>query len=122
MTGYRLALSARADIIEILDHTDARFGAAARLRYEALLITALRDIAADPTRPGTLDRPELGAGARTWHLRGSRDRARTGSGTVRSPRHLLLFRIDPDATVVIARVLYDGMELARHLPAEQDWQ
>jgi toxin ParE1/3/4 len=122
MTGYRLALSARADIIDILAHTEARFGTAARLRYEALLITALRDIAADPARLGTLDRPELGAGARTWHLRGSRERARTGSGIVKRPRHLLLFRIDPDVTVVIARVLYDGMELARHLPSEQDWQ
>ena len=121
MTRYRLSAAAQADIVDILAHSQANFGEAARLRYEALLLTALRDIAASPRRTGTLDRPELGAGARTWHLRDSRERARTASGIVRSPRHLVLFRVEADGTIAVGRVLHDAMELARHRPTPLDW-
>lgn len=121
MARYRVTASAQADIIDILARTDAQFGEAARFRYERLIATAIRDIAGDPTRPGTLGREELGSEARTWHLRGSRERARTGVGIVRRPRHFLLFRIEADGLVVIGRVLHDAMELDRHLPTERDW-
>lgn len=121
MARYRVTASAQADIIDILAHTEAQFGEAARLRYERLIATAIRDIAGDPTRPGTLDREELGSDARTWHLRSSRERARTEAGIVRRPRHLLLFRIEADGLVVIGRVLHDAMELERHRPPEGDW-
>lgn len=121
MARYRVTASAQADIIDILAHTEAQFGEAARLRYERLIAMAIRDIAGDPARPGTLDREELGSDARTWHLRVSRERARTEAGIVRRPRHLLLFRIEADGLVVIARVLHDAMELERHRPAEGDW-
>lgn len=121
MARYRVTASAQADIIDILAHTEAQFGEAARLRYERLIATAIRDIAGDPTRPGTLDREELGSDARTWHLRASRERARTEAGIVRRPRHLLLFRVEADGLLVIARVLHDAMELERHRPAEGDW-
>ncbi len=121
MARYRVTASAQADIIEILSHTEEQFGEAARLRYERLIATAIRDIANDPTRAGTLDREELGLNARTWHLRASRERARSGSGIVRRPRHLLLFRMEADGLVVIGRILHDAMELHRHRPTEQDW-
>jgi toxin ParE1/3/4 len=64
MTRYRVSSAAQDDIVDILDWTYEQFGDAARLRYEALLVTALRDIAEQPRRPGSIIRPELGDGVR----------------------------------------------------------
>jgi toxin ParE1/3/4 len=44
---------------------------------------ALRDLARQPDRPGSLARPELGAGVRSWHLRLSREHVTPGAGIVR---------------------------------------
>jgi toxin ParE1/3/4 len=78
---------------------------------------ALRDIAADPERPGSMQRPELSAGARTYHLRFSRGRARA-SGTVKNPRHFLLYRRSEEGIIEVARVLHDARDLDRHLPED----
>jgi toxin ParE1/3/4 len=119
MLRYRLSAFAQADVIEILAWTQAQFGEAARLRYEALLVAALRDIATQPDRPGSIERPELGAGVRSWQLRLSR--GRTDEGAVRRPRHFLIYRSEPDL-LVVGRVLHDAMELARHLDPESSWK
>lgn len=121
MAPYRLSASAQADIIDILLYTELHFGAAARERYEALIITALRDIAVDPGRPGAASRPELGADARTWHLRLSRERASATTGTVRRPRHFILFRIQEPGLVEVGRILHDAMELERHRLTDEEW-
>lgn len=86
MADYRLAATARAHIIEILAWTHEHFGELARLRYERLLVTALRDLTAEPECVGSTGRPELGKHVRSYHLRHSRDRARHESGIVRRPR------------------------------------
>ncbi|WP_290648935.1 type II toxin-antitoxin system RelE/ParE family toxin [Aquisalimonas sp.] len=121
MARYRLSATARADIIAILAWTHEHFGVTARVRYETLLVTALRDIAHQPTRPGSLERPELGEHVRSWHLGLSRDRARTDAGIVRRPRHFLIYRLDAEL-VVVGRVLHDAMELTRHLEPEEPWE
>jgi toxin ParE1/3/4 len=113
MLRFRLSASAQADLIDILAWTHERFGGAARERYGALIVTALRDIAAEPDRPGSKERPELGKGVRSWHLQLSRERARTPSGIVLRPRHFLIYRQEDDL-IVVGRVLHDAMELARH--------
>lgn len=113
MEQYRLSGAAQVDLVEILAWTHGQFGEEARKRYEALIITALRDIASNPTRPGSLERPELGENVRSWHLNLSRDRARTGGGTVRRPRHFLIYRLD-HGVVLVGRVLHDAMELTLH--------
>ncbi|MCO5119752.1 MAG: type II toxin-antitoxin system RelE/ParE family toxin [Burkholderiaceae bacterium] len=118
MADYRPSAAARADIIEILEWTDTHFGELARLRYERLLVVALRELAAEPERTGSMARPELGANVRSYHLRHSRDRARHESGIVRQPRHLLLYRFARADLIGIGRVLHDTMEIERHLPAE----
>jgi len=76
VAGFRLSVAAEADILALLAWTEDRFGRAARGRYETLLVTALQDIGADPGRPGSVARPELGAGVHSYHLRCSRERAR----------------------------------------------
>lgn len=118
MADFRLSAAAQADVIEILAHTHERFGELARLRYEYLLVTALRDLAEEPDRVGSICRPELGDDVRSYHLRHSRDRARHESGLVRRPRHLLLFRLAHPDLIGLGRVLHDAMEIERHLPSD----
>ncbi len=120
MTRYRLSEAAQADLIDILAWIHAHFGDIARQRYESLIVAALRDIASQPDRVGSLERPELGKEVCSWHLCLSRERARTDAGIVRHPRHFLIYRTENDMTV-IGRVLHDAMELARHLDPEAFW-
>ena len=86
------------------------------MRYEALIETALRDIAADPHRIGVKTRNELGRALLTYHLFSSRNAARTNLGIVRRPRHILVFRVAAPDFVDIGRVLHDAMDLKEHLP------
>ena len=72
MFRYRLSEAAQGDVLDILAWTDEQFGEAVRLRYESLIVAALRDLARQPDIPGSLARPELGAGARSWHRRAER--------------------------------------------------
>lgn len=116
MADFRLSDLAKADIVEILAWTQERFGQKARLRYERLLATALWDVAAKPQRAGSVSRFELGENVRSYHLRYSRDRARFEIGIVRHPRHFLLYRVTKPDLIGIGRVLYDAMEVERHLP------
>ena len=54
-----LSLQARSDLREILTWSQAKFGRDAALRYEDLIIQALRDIEADMERPGSQDKSEV---------------------------------------------------------------
>lgn len=118
MAVIRISATAEADVISMLVWTKDRFGDIARRRYEALLVTALRDVAFDPERPGSAARPELGPAIRSYHLRHSRERAGAPEGIVRTPRHLLLYRAMVPNIVGVGRVLHDAMEVERHLPAD----
>lgn len=120
MLRYRLTVAAQDDLLGIFEWSQEQFGDAARVRYEALVATALRDVVVDPARAGSVQRPELGAGVRSWHLRLSRERARTDTGVVQRPRHFLIYRSQPQL-LVVGRVLHDAMELARHLDASTAW-
>jgi toxin ParE1/3/4 len=121
MFRYRLSQAAQGDVLDILTWTHEQFGEAARLRYEGLLVAALRDVASQPDRPGSLARPELGAEVRSWHLRLSRQHMHPGAGVVRRPRHFLVYRTEP-GMVVVGRVLHDAMELARHMGSATSWE
>jgi toxin ParE1/3/4 len=118
MPQYALARSARADLIGLLSDTEANFGEVARQRYERLVTTALRDIAAKPDRIGSVALPAFGQGVWSYHLRHSRERARTELGIVQRPRHLLLYRHVRVDLLGVGRVLHDAMDIARHLPSE----
>jgi toxin ParE1/3/4 len=116
MAAYRISPQAEHDIEAILRWTNEEFGENARIRYEALLIRAIEDVAEAPERPGSHDRPEIAPSARTYHLRFSRDRVKKPIKKVERPRHVLLYRTAIDGRVEIGRVLHDGMDLERHLP------
>ncbi len=114
----RISASAKADMEDLLEWSDRRFGAAARLRYQALLARALRDVAEDASRVGVRARPELGAGVFSYHLFFSRKRSDVGF--VQQPRHLIVGRIAQSGFADILRVLHDAMEISRHLPEIDD--
>lgn len=121
MARYRLSGPAKADIVKLLAWTERQFGEDARVRYATLIAAALHDVSSQPDRAGNVHRPELGEGVRSWHLRLSRERARTATGIVRRPRHFLIYRIEGDL-VVVGRVLHDAMELAQHVDSEASWR
>ena len=120
MLRYRLSDAAQGDVLSILAWTHDQFGEAARLRYESLIVAALRDVATEPDRPGSLARPELGAGVRSWHLRLGRNHVEPGEAVVRRPAHFLVYR-SVRSLVVVGGVLHDAMELARHLDPDTSW-
>jgi len=115
-----LTAAAEVDIEQLLDHSAERFGPLSRRRYEALIATALDDLRADPELIGSVIRPDLGAGLRTYHIKNSQQRARTADGVVGNPRHILIYRqLQPDIVRVV-RVLHDAMDLERHLLRTSD--
>ena len=120
MFRYRLSQAAQGDIADALAWSQERFGELARLRYERLIVAALRDVASAPERPGSQVRPELGAGVRSWHLRLSRAHVEPSVDVVRRPRHFLIYRFETDL-VEVGRMLHDAMELARHLDFDSSW-
>ena len=109
--------AARRDIVAIVKRSVQEFGEAASLRYSALIHQALRDVEADPERPGSKERPDLMTkGARTYHLEFSR--SRVSGSSVKEPRHFLLYRRLDDGVIEVARILHDTRDLQRHLPKE----
>jgi toxin ParE1/3/4 len=115
---FKLRLSGRAgrDLVAIGEWSSKKFGEAAALRYQALVGQALRDLQADPIRPGSKEWPELMVrGARTYHLALSRDHV--ADGRVKEPRHLVIYRYR-NGVVEIGRILHDSRDLKRHLPSQ----
>ncbi len=86
-----------------------------------MLFVALTDVAAEPMRLGSVARPELGADVRSWHLRASRERARSFDGVVERPRRFLIYRPVDVAVIAVGRVLHDAMELERRLRNPDVW-
>lgn len=113
MPRYRLSEPALADIAALLRVSAARHGDAARLRYRALLTTALRRIAADPTGPATVDRGDLLPGVRSLHIRHAKAESR--EAPVREPVHVVFYRVVEPGVVEVVRVLHERMEPSRHV-------
>lgn len=124
---HKLLLSnpALADIEHILEWTTSAFGAVGRQRYEALIQTALTDLASNPARLGTKQRDDIAPAIVTYHLSASRKRSTT-STQVAKPRHLILFRVNNQpvesggsAEVQILRFLHDSMDFVQHVPMDE---
>lgn len=118
MSHFTLSPAAEDDISSILAWTHQRFGERARLRYEALLVQAMVDVADDPERSGSATRETIVTSARTYHLFHSRNRVEGPVGGVRRPRHFLVYRTTGEGQIEIGRVLHDSIDLPAHLPAE----
>ncbi|GHE78564.1 hypothetical protein GCM10019059_41690 [Camelimonas fluminis] len=112
MARYRLSDPAKDDIAAILRTSEDRHGIEARIRYRACLTAAMRHIATDPQGPSTVQRSELLAGIRSFHIRHSRAASR--ERPVGDPVHVIFYRADEPGLVEIIRVLHDRMEPGRH--------
>ena len=103
----RLGRRAQRDFTDIVAWTAERFGQRQALAYATLLRTSIAQLKADPFAfPSKARDGDVGAGLRTLHI------ARPG-------RHLLLYRVEGEQVLVL-RILYDSMDLARHLPPEEE--
>lgn len=105
---------ARRDIGAALAHSLDAFGTMAQRRYRALIRAALRDLAANPLRVGSKDLTGSRTGVRTYHLLNSR--ARVADFPVRTPRHVIVYRLVGQEVVEVLRLLHDAMDPERHLP------
>ncbi|MGE7957486.1 type II toxin-antitoxin system RelE/ParE family toxin [Pseudomonas sp. NPDC089530] len=116
MPQYRISNAAHTDVVDILRFFQAQFGDQARQRYQALILTALQDIAGTPYRMGCHDRAELAPGLRSYHLIYSRQQAKQPHGTVKSLRHIVFYRVTNDEVIEVVRLLHDALEVQMHLP------
>ncbi len=105
----RFAAPARADIVELLTWSEARFGVVARNHYVELVEFATRQIADEPVGAGRHERADIDAGLWSFHLRSVVGRR------VRTPRHILFYRFDESVLKVI-RVLHESRDLNTELP------
>jgi toxin ParE1/3/4 len=113
MARFRLARPAERDLANILATSAARWGEEGRQRYAACLVTAMREVAERPAGPLTKDRPELGERLRSFHIAHARRAA--GTPKVKTPVHVLYYRVADDGVIEIVRVLHDRMDPRRHL-------
>jgi len=115
MARFRVSRQANADLAQILATSAERWGAEARRRYAALLAAAMRKVAADPDGLATKARPDLAPGLRSLNIRDAR--RDNPSLKVRSPVHVLYYRVAAPEVIEIVRVLHQRMEPSRHLRA-----
>ncbi|MCY1408049.1 Toxin ParE1 [compost metagenome] len=116
MALYRISREARSDIIDILEHSQTRFGQAARQRYQGLILAALQELASTPDRLGSIPRDEIAPGLRSLHL----FHCRGGSSIqrVQPPRHIVFYRVREDEVIEVVRLLHDAMEVRLRFPMQ----
>ncbi|MBB5754787.1 type II toxin-antitoxin system RelE/ParE family toxin [Prosthecomicrobium pneumaticum] len=114
MARFVLSAEAQDDIDDVVLYSRELFGEDAGYRYETLLLTALRDIAADPMRPGSHEVTKGGPGTRAYHIRYSR--LRVPGGRIREPRHIIFYRSLTPGLIGISRILHERMDPTRHAP------
>jgi len=106
----RLGRLAEADFLKILDVSAEKFGPRQADIYEGHLLAALTALESGPDILGSVARPEVRLGLRTFHL------ARLGV----SARHLVCYRAVDGRVIEVLRILHDAMDLPRHIPSQTE--
>lgn len=115
MADFRLAASAEAQLIDILDYSAATFGDNARERYAHLLVRAMQDVAEEPDKPTVSWKQTLVGRVGVYHVRNSRFRVPTPPGSVLEPGHFLVFQVGRDDIVDILGFIHERMLFNRAL-------
>jgi len=115
---YRLSTTAEADIVDILAVSLDRWGSEASRRYSEMLNAAMRQIADHPDGRATRMRSDLAPGMRSFHTRFTL--RRNPKAAVKSPVHVLIYRVVTPDLVEIVRALHERMDLRRHLDPSAD--
>jgi toxin ParE1/3/4 len=105
-----LAELAEADLEAILEWTAEHFGERQADAYADALLSAIDALEEGPQTVGVKARRDLAGGIFTLHAARGRRRA----------RHLLVFHMSGSEarTITVLRTLHDSMDIARHLPEE----
>jgi toxin ParE1/3/4 len=111
-TCWRIRLGAEAekDFARILKYTRETFGPLQTDMYRTTLLDAFAALGDGPDVLGSVARDEILPNLRTLHV------ARQG----RRGRHLILYRPAHGNVIEVIRILHDAMELARHVPPDND--
>lgn len=107
----RLARQAEFDLFEISKWTAENFGARQAEYYGETLSLAIEALNDGPEILGSKARDEIGKGIRTLHV----------ASHTRKGRHFVVFRVADEGVLDVLRLLHDSMDLARHLPAANDF-
>ena len=102
----RLADQAELDLLEITIWTAANFGSRQADVYAETITLAIEALHDGPEILGVDEREEICPDICTLHV------ARLG----RKGRHFVVFRVAPQRTIEVLRLLHDSMDLARHVP------
>ncbi len=100
---------ARLDIREVLAWTGHSWGQTAYLRYETLVEQALIDLGHDPARTGVHAVPEAGQGIFLYRIEYSRKNVSGLMGALKRARHVLIFQVAVDGSVVVIRCMHESM-------------
>ena len=106
----RLSAAAERDFASIIEWTNERFGARQARLYRDALEEGIRTLGNGPDVPRAKPRDDIIAGVWSLHIATNRRRG----------RHLLLYRVTGTNTIEIARILHDSMDIARHLPRQEE--
>jgi toxin ParE1/3/4 len=110
LLGHQFTEVADKDVEDILRDSGRQFGPRQQGLYAALIDKAAAMAAEAPERPGSVGRPELSEGVRSFHLELAARRRGAAS-------HILYYRRghlnDGSEGVIILRVLHERMEPAR---------
>jgi len=87
-----------------------RFGARQAEIYSGTLRAAFEALSKSLTPSGARARKEVCAGYYSLHVARAR----------RPGRHLLLYRKRDEGEIVIVRILHDSMDIARHVPSNDE--
>ena len=109
----RFSSAAKVDLLDIQSASYRMFGAEQTALYKRLLGQAFRDIDADPERPGSQSRPDLGEGIRSYRVELSRQRSGTG---IKGSRHVVIYVELTEQGIGVSRILHDSMVMERHIP------
>lgn len=113
MAQYRLSDGAEAQLADILDWSERRFGGAARERYAALVLAALRNVAENPHQANVHWRRIRKTDIGVYHIAHSRNNVSPERGRVGGPRHYVVFTISADSAAEILGFVHERMLLAR---------
>lgn len=106
----RLGRQAELDYADISRWTAQNFGSRQAEIYAETLSLAIDALKDGPDILGAKARDEIEVGIRTLHV------ARQGC----KGRHFVVFRVGGDYIIDVLRLLHDSMELARHLPSNDE--
>ncbi len=109
--AWRFAGRAESRIDEVVLESAQRWGIETAACYNRLIFAAIEAIGDSPAMPGS--RPVPGAqNVRALHLRSAQHLV-VREHRVRDPRHLMLYRVDPDNVVEILGIVHDRQLIDR---------